>query len=469
MPGTRDHIERVTRHRVAAFRRPDGRARWSSIPLRLRVLALLALLAPPWAAAQQPAPVAAAPIAAASSEAQRIFERARDGLLQVRILALPSRAQASTGSGFIVGADGLVVTNYHVVSQAVAEKGPYAIEWVGVDGGSGPLTVIAIDARHDLALLRREAGAPLPTLELADGARSPERGARIFSLGKPLDLGFVVTEGLHNGVVERDLYGHLLFSGALNSGMSGGPALDAQGKVVGVNVARRLDGQLVSFLVPVRYLHELLAAPAQALDDLPKRLAEIGRQLREHQAAMVDRALEGPLPTQVLGPYRVPVLPETLARCWGGNESGGDSGLAVATTQCNLGAGRYVSGALVLGSIRLDHRHTESTRMSDWAFWAAMRTRFSARFLGARKDRQRTAPQCDEADVETAIGAQRMVLCLVGYHRFEGLFQMSLMTITVTQGRAALASNLHADGVTEASARRLAAAFLDAMRWNTAP
>lgn len=417
------------------------------------------------ALAQQPP----TPAPVASDEARRVFDHARDRLVQIRTLALPSRAQASTGSGFVVGADGLVVSNYHVVSQATAEKGPYALEWVGVDGSSGPLEIAAIDVQHDLALLRRKSETPLPVLALAPAARELRRGERIFSLGKPLDLSFVVAEGLYNGVVERDLYGHLLFSGALNSGMSGGPALDGEGNVIGVNVARRLDGQLVSFLIPIRYLHELLAAPAQKLDELPLRLAEINRQLGRHQAAMVERVLAEPWPTQIQGPYRVPVLPDRLARCWGGNTTDGETGLATATTQCNLAAGRFVSGNLLLGTVRLDHRHVESAKLSGWAFWTAMRGQFANRVFGLRKDRQRTPPRCEEADVETAIGPQRAVLCLGTYHRFEGLYQMTLLTMTLTGATSALASHLYADGVTETNARRLAATFLDSMRWNRAP
>ena len=73
------------------------------------------------------------------------------------------------------------------------------------------------------------------------------QGERIYSMGNPLDVGFAVLEGTYNGLVERSFYPSIFFGGALNSGMSGGPALDEQGRVVGVNVAdasRRPAGQL---------------------------------------------------------------------------------------------------------------------------------------------------------------------------------------------------------------------------------
>ncbi len=56
-----------------------------------------------------------------------------------------------------------------------------------------------------------------------------------------------MTEGTYNGLVQRSFYPRIFFGGALNPGMSGGPALDDAGQVVGVNVSKRLDGDLLSF------------------------------------------------------------------------------------------------------------------------------------------------------------------------------------------------------------------------------
>src|SRR4029077_3549412 len=85
------------------------------------------------------------------------------------------------------------------------------------------------------------------------------QGERIYSLGNPLDVGFAVTEGTYNGLVRRSFYPQIFFGGALSGGMSGGPALDEQGRVIGINVARRVDGEQVSFLVPARFAVALLA------------------------------------------------------------------------------------------------------------------------------------------------------------------------------------------------------------------
>jgi serine protease Do len=77
-------------------------------------------------------------------------------------------------------------------------------------------------------------------------------------MGNPLDVGFAVAEGSYNGPVERSFLATLFFGGSLSPGMSGGPALDEQGRLIGVNVAARRDGEQVSFLVPAEPVRALI-------------------------------------------------------------------------------------------------------------------------------------------------------------------------------------------------------------------
>ena len=157
-------------------------------------------------------------------------------------------SQASVGSGFLVDDGSLLITNYHVVSQYALQPGRYRLVYASVDGKQGPLQLLAFDVVHDLALLKPVDGAPLAgrgavALRPADDPLG--RGARIFSLGNPLDVGFAVMEGNYNGLVRRSFYPRIFFGGTLNPGMSGGPAVDDAGRVLGVNVAKRLDGEQV--------------------------------------------------------------------------------------------------------------------------------------------------------------------------------------------------------------------------------
>ncbi len=137
---------------------------------------LLALAGAPWALAtspvahpQAPASPLAKPAAAASqaqadndaddssnlsASARRLYDFGRPRLLQVRTLLRDQDSQASVGSGSLVGPDGLILTNYHVVSQVALEPQRYRLNYQTVDGAKGALQLIAFDVVHDLALVR---------------------------------------------------------------------------------------------------------------------------------------------------------------------------------------------------------------------------------------------------------------------------------------------------------------------------
>ena len=212
---------------------------------------------------------AAAPTAAdaalLSRDARRIYELSRDKLVQIRTLLRNANTQASIGSGFFVSADGLIVTNFHVASQLALEPERYRGVYVTMDGQEGEVELLAFDVQRDLAVLRAKGRrAAAPVLGFRPTTDPLAQGERIYSLGNPLDVGFAVTEGNYNGLVQRSFYPQIFFGGALSAGMSGGPALDQAGEVIGVNVARRVDGEQVSFLVPAGFAAALLARKASA-------------------------------------------------------------------------------------------------------------------------------------------------------------------------------------------------------------
>lgn len=161
----------------------------------------------------------------------------------------------STGSGFIVAADGDILTNHHVIDGADelfvrfgGEQREYRARLVGTD----PAT--------DLALLRIDpAGRRLPTLEFGD-SEALEVGAWAIAVGNPFGN---LESSLTVGVVSAKGRGDLLIGGqtpryqdfiqtdaSINHGNSGGPLVDVRGRVVGVNTAISERGQGIGFAVP---------------------------------------------------------------------------------------------------------------------------------------------------------------------------------------------------------------------------
>ncbi|HLL19963.1 MAG TPA: serine protease, partial [Rubrivivax sp.] len=171
-------------------------------------------------AAEPPPPITGA--------GQRIYERTRPLLLQVRTLLKTQDSQSSVGSGFLVDDAGHLVTNYHVISQYALQPSRHRLVYATVDGKQGALQLLAFDVVHDLALLKPvDNSGPDGLAGRGAVALRPEnlplpRGARIFALGNPLDVGFAVAEGTYNGPVERSVLETLFFGGSLSAGMSGG-------------------------------------------------------------------------------------------------------------------------------------------------------------------------------------------------------------------------------------------------------
>lgn len=151
--------------------------------------------------------------------------------------------QRSTGSGVIVSEDGYIVTNNHVVQGARYVRVQLAAARDSANGGrrKGKLLeakVVGTDREADLAILKIEAGAPLPKLSLAD-SDALEQGQIVLAFGNPLGLensvSFGVVSSVGRQVKQDDLMSYIQTDAPINPGNSGGPLLDTDGRVVGIN------------------------------------------------------------------------------------------------------------------------------------------------------------------------------------------------------------------------------------------
>jgi S1-C subfamily serine protease len=143
-------------------------------------------------------------------------------------------AVEARGSGFIINPDGLIVTNNHVVKDASRVVVTLA------DGQKLPAKVIGTDPRTDIALIKVNAGHPLPYLQLGD-SRDVEPGEWVIAIGNPFGLTETVTAGIVSAVgrnIGAGPYDRFIQVDApINQGNSGGPLITQDGKVVGMNTA----------------------------------------------------------------------------------------------------------------------------------------------------------------------------------------------------------------------------------------
>ena len=225
---------------------------------------------------------------AAALDSREIYQQNQDRVFQVRVLNRETGKKTSIGSGFIV-ADGFqLATNYHVINQIILEPEKFYISYLASDGSEGELFLIAMDVAHDLALLESPTrlGDPIVMSEL------PPRGAPIFAMGNPLDLGLTIAVGTNGGILNQTDDSRILFSGSLNPGMSGGPTFDEQGAAIGINVATARND--ISFIVPSSYLSDLIERAAESsFDDSSELKAEVARQVLAYENRYVEELLDG--------------------------------------------------------------------------------------------------------------------------------------------------------------------------------
>jgi serine protease Do len=146
----------------------------------------------------------------------------------------PKRRVKAYGSGFIIDSAGIIVTNKHVVD------GAFEISVVLNDGSLVPAKVLAVSSLIDLALLKISVGHPLPTLAWGD-SDALLVGDPVLTIGNQLDWGTSVSAGIVSGL-NRNLQdtpfdSYIQTDATINHGNSGGPLIDPNGKVVGIDTA----------------------------------------------------------------------------------------------------------------------------------------------------------------------------------------------------------------------------------------
>ena len=166
------------------------------------------------------------------------------------------KQEVSSGTGFIVSPDGLVITNKHVVADTEAE-----FTVLMNDGQKKPAKVLARDRFQDLAILKIE-GTDLPAVRLGDSS-GIKIGQSVIAIGNALGefrntVSVGIVSGLQRSVVASgpgtgvELLQELIQSdAAINPGNSGGPLLNLRGEVIGINTAMAQGAENIAFAIPV--------------------------------------------------------------------------------------------------------------------------------------------------------------------------------------------------------------------------
>lgn len=171
----------------------------------------------------------------------KFFEGGPNGIPQEQM-------KRSLGSGFIIDEDGTVLTNNHVVSRADE------IEVELADGRKFNATVLGVDEKSDIAVIKIKAEGKLPVAKLGD-SKKMRPGDWVMAVGNPFGLEHTVTVGVVSA--KGRMIGGAPFAkfiqtdASINPGNSGGPLFNLDGKVIGINTMIHAGGQGIGFAIPI--------------------------------------------------------------------------------------------------------------------------------------------------------------------------------------------------------------------------
>ncbi|MGB8536742.1 MAG: trypsin-like peptidase domain-containing protein, partial [Acidobacteriaceae bacterium] len=196
--------------------------------------------------------------------------KAANGAIVSIVMSDKDGSPIAQGSGFLVSKDGVVVTNYHVISEGSSAivKFPDGAFYV-VDG------VLTFDKTRDVAVIKAH-GENFRTLTLGNSDRL-QVGEEVVAIGNPLSLESTVSNGIVSGIrTVEEAGGKLLqVTTPISPGSSGGPLFNMSGEVIGITSSGLQGGENLNFAIQINDAKHLLlvkAAKIQSLPDEPERV-----------------------------------------------------------------------------------------------------------------------------------------------------------------------------------------------------
>jgi hypothetical protein len=407
--------------------------------------------------------------ALAAEQAEVIFAQLTPSLYQIKLIDKASGEKSSIGSGFQISSDGIIATNYHVISSYARHPEKYRMEYLDHNGQTGNLTLQSVDVINDLALVKRKITVSIPFFTLAK--TPPVKGEKLFALGNPHDLGMIVVPGTYNGLKKESFNERIHFTGSINSGMSGGPVVNKDEQVVGINVAT--SGNQIGFLVPHQKLVNLFQQ--YQLNPPTDIQAQIAEQLLLNQDKLMASLLSSTWQDKELaGKALIPIIDVPFIRCWGdSNADKQDALILAAIANCSLDENTYLSSQFFTSSIEIEFRYMQSKNLSDSKFYHLYQQQISRAGAGNRASREDVSEfQCHHdlvipqstANSEQAIN-NKSIFCTRAYKDFRGLYDVLYLSASVDKNQQALVSHFTLAGVNQENAMAFTSKFMEAVSW----
>ena len=397
----------------------------------------------------------AIPFQAAASSSQALFERIRPSVVEVLTKTKGNQGVAAAASGFLAQHKDWIVTNYHAVTEVIFEPEENDLIVVTQHHQKIPAQVIAADVRQDLAILKLSQPLTAPVLSLRE--QFPAKGEAGFSMGKPGRYQHSIVAGTFNGLIDEESTPQIVFSGAINGGMSGGPTLDSSGLVVGVNVASSTENQLLGLSVPAAALGQLIQrtlktgpmSNAELRQDIASQFADYGR----FQLTQINQV---PNPKRQLGPFRVQGDLSSEKECQSIRHTLPDRRYKMLEQRCESSFGLYIMPKLYAAQVITGTFWIESKDLSNFAMAKLVERRIN----DLRKVHEEDSPpgrwHCSE---QRLLGSQNVPIqvhaCRRLIEKLPGLYDFRFRYAPLSNGKSSLVVAIGLSGFDDETAKKI--------------
>jgi serine protease Do len=386
----------------------------------------------------------------ATEQAEQLFNQLKPSLYQIKLIDKASGEKSSIGSGFQITDDGIIATNYHVISSYALHPKKYRIEYLDSVGNMGLLVLQSVDIINDLALVKREVDSAIDSKSNDDinyfrlSETAPHKGEQLFSLGNPHDLGMIVVPGTYNGLKKESFNERIHF-----------------------NVAT--SGNSIGILVP----HDKLKDLYQAFLLTPPKSIELqmAAQLTANQNKLMTAILNSPWQKKPLGKHGViPIIDVPFIRCWGdSNADKADALILTAVANCSLDENTYLSSHFFTSSIEIEFRYMQAKDIGANKFYHLYEQQIAHAGAGNRAGKDNvTQYQChhDLVMPDNQMINNKSILCTRAYKKFPDLFDVLYLSASIDKDKQALVSHFTVAGVDQKNALVFTRKFMEAVSWN---
>jgi len=394
------------------------------------------------------------------SKTENLYKNIQPSIFRIHVIDNYTRKKVSAGSAFQINKDGIIATNYHVISDAIKNPNIYQIKYIAHDKSEGEARIISIDIINDLALLAHDNKQLKSFIPLN---KDPlKKGAEIYSLGNLHDKGIIIVKGLYNGFIEKSWYSKMLFSGALNPGMSGGPAINKNKEVIGINVST--EGNNVSFIVPVSFLSKLLNSDLQEKQNNWNSIIET--QLKENMSNIINNITTAKWETIEFGEALIPGEVVNSFTSWGETKEINEENHKYQHLYVGSDESIYIDSNIYTGSIVFGYLWlTGLNGLNSHQFYTLCEDYYAPHYFNNISQNEATNFVSYVDFIQIDNKPCKIILSFRPYKKFKTIYDVSIKIASLHKNNQMLMTKLNVMGITRENAFKLLEKFLKSIKW----